>query len=334
MDDAKRVRFECKKCRYITNNNCEFNRHKLTRKHIGCVKRAELDDAKRVGFACEKCCYITNNNYNFNRHILSLKHISLSNGATKTKYECQKCQKVYKYKQGLNKHNKACGISGNKIFEHELVGHINSTISDNELIKIIIEQNQILQQQVQEQNKQMQEQNKQILELIPKVGNNNNNKTKFNINLYLNTECKDAINLSEFIKSLKITLSDLTCTQNNGLLASTQNVIVNGLKSLEQTKRPIHCTDDKRKIMYVKEDGKWDKDNDNEKIKDSIKITALKQANNISLWEHENPEYVDKKEDFENYVKLMIETCKEVNVGEMEPIVKSIGKETKIDINI
>lgn len=285
-------------------------------------------------YKCNKCSYSTILKSNYKKHLLTIKHQIYTNENNliskniNINYSCNICKKKYKTKSGMWKHTQTCTVNE---LNNTMQTVNKENLPDNELIKLMIEQNFSLQQQLlDQQNKHHEE----MLSIIPKVGNNNtNNNNVNNIMVFLNEECKDAINLSEFIKMLPITLNDLLCTQNKGLVTSTQNIIVDGLKLMELTKRPIHCTDEKRKTMYIKEDGKWDKDGNNNKLKESIHSLASQQSKNLSIWEEEYPDYKDKQDTYEHYIKLVSETCKNIKNDDArctDQILKSIGKETKL----
>ena len=318
----QKTRFSCENCRFYTNNKTDFNRHVLTRKH-----------EKNVKNVCEICGFLTNNKTDLERHKMTLKHkknVSKRKWKQQNAFLCEYCNKEYKTSCGLWKHNKNCNdITGGALQHHiqpnSATKETTLKMQENNIIKIIVEQNQLLQQQIKE--------------LLPKIGNNNNSNNKININniqIFLNEDCKDALNLTDFVNSLNITLEDLLFTKDKGLISSTQNVIVNGLKSIDRTKRPIHCIDEKRKIMYVKEDGKWDKDRENKRLKESIQTIAYQQSKKIPLWEEEHPQYKEKQNIYENYIKLVAETHKDINVDDskmMETIIKTISKETKWESN-
>ena len=350
--------YHCTKCDYYSVKLSNFNKHCQTKKHNGLPVDTKLlpessQNKYEYKFNCEKCYYYTDDFSNFKKHNNSIKHreLLLDYGvgeSSQKKYYCIKCNKKYKYKQGLYKHDKICigKICNNDETTTEMVQYIHKeTVNIEELTKMIMELHLQLKDKEIQNHKQLCELHQQLLEqkdkhhkeimkILPNIGNNNNNK--YNIQILLNEECKDALNLSEFVKSLPITIDDLIYTKNKGLIPSTQNVIVNGLKSIERTRRPIHCTDEKRKIMYIKEDGIWDKDNENKKLKETIQTIAFRQAKNISLWEKKYPTYMDKQDSYENYKKLIVATCKDVNVDDnkvMEPILKSIGKEAKWEDN-
>ena len=172
----------------------------------------------------------------------------------------------------------------------------------------------------------------QVSELIPKVGNNNNtinNNQKFNINIFLNEQCKDALNMNEFIKSIEISLEQLDYTKKNGLALGLSNAILENMNKLSLYERPMHCTDIKRETLYIKEEDKWTKDENKEKIKNAIKKASGKNYNALQNWKVKNPDFTDndlKQDDFTNMVSTIGNLSEEID----NRIIKSLCKETYI----
>jgi hypothetical protein len=234
-------------------------------------------------------------------------------------FYCMHCSKEYKTKSGLWKHERKCkGID--KVITP---GLITQLLQQNKEMQDLL----INQQQKHEQD--MKEKDKQIQEIIPKIGNTTN---KFNLNVFLTENCKDAINMQEFIDSLKISIADLNSTKDKGLLESVNNQIIRNLKELEINKRPIHCTDIKRDVMYIKDKDVWEKDTNNKILKSSIESLAEKQVSNFSLWEDSNPEYMETTNGQNAYLKLLSNITKDVHKEEKatNKIIKKIGKHVSI----
>jgi hypothetical protein len=187
------------------------------------------------------------------------------------------------------------------------------------------------------------EQNKIIMELAKNAGNNNtinntncNNKT-FNLQVFLNEKCKDALNISDFVNSLKLTLEDLENVGDKGFVDGITRILVNGLKKLDVYKRPIHCSDLKRETMYLKNENIWEKDNENkENMKKVIKQIANKNINKIYDWKDKYPDcrFSDSKKN-DQYSRIIIESMGASTIEEdqvlYEKIIKNIAKETTID---
>jgi hypothetical protein len=181
-------------------------------------------------------------------------------------------------------------------------------------------------------------QQEQINSIIPKIGNitNNNNTTNnFNLNVFLNEHCKDALNISDFIDSLKITLEDLLFSKTNGISRGITDVMIKGLKELDIYKRPIHCTDIKRDIMYIKDEDKWSKDENHDMMKNTIVKIADKERTALQQWAIDNPDWMDTERKQLEYLTMMRSICEPIeNYNNYErKIIKNLGKEIQIDKN-
>ena len=189
-------------------------------------------------------------------------------------------------------------------------------------------------EQLMEQNKTLQTQLIELSKERNMVINNNNttNNQQFNLQVFLNTECKDAIKLSDFVKSLNITLDDLEFTKNNGLIEGVSSIIVNNLKGMDVHKRPIHCTDAKRETMYVKTD-EWVKDDDGANIKKFIYLTSCYQIKRIQDWIHAHPGWETKEKLQTEYLALCKELYKNIENDDHahKKIIKGFIKEVQID---
>ena len=174
---------------------------------------------------------------------------------------------------------------------------------------------------------QMKTQNKIITDMIPKLGNNNNNR--FNINVFLNEQCRDAINMSDFLNSLQIKLTDLMYTKHNGLIEGISSVFVTALNKLETCQRPIHCTDVKRETLYIKDNNEWERENSKHKLHNAISKVAQKQRQTITEWEKANKNWQTNPESSQEYINLVREVTKDV-VPDENKIIKNIIKETTI----
>lgn len=260
-----------------------------------------------VNYFCEHCDYNTSDKKDFNKHNSTQKHIKrinddklMTNNDKKSeeirKYVCS-CGKHYKYRQGLFNHQKKyhSNISNDII---EIKDDNNEHKIDYE--KIISE----LINTVQEQNKLIKDQHNTMKDLIPKVGNNNVNNNG-NINIVkidnitlLNDKCKDALSMNDFINSIDINVKDLLYTSKKGLPSGISHILVEHLNNLPLVKRPIWCSDKKRKRLFIKEE-EWYEDMNQEKTKEAIKNLSVKQTKNINKYTKENPDWMenDKKKD-------------------------------------
>ena len=262
-------------------------------------------------YLCEKCNYTTKNKKDFKRHLTSKKHNKGYHGnkkksiskTTKVKakksttgnFECLECGKIYKYASGLYRHKKICKPINSQI-EYEIDPEKESLKKEVEdlkqMMKLFMGNTIKKQNQVLEHQKKQEEYAKYLKEVVPTLGNTTNNNT-MNINIYLNEHCKNAMNLTDFVENVKVSLEDLLYTKNHGYVKGISNIFVKQLKDMEPTQRPIHCSDKKRLQFYVKDDNKWEKDNSNEKIDKSIDKITKKQILAIKLWEKEHPNYLE-----------------------------------------
>jgi hypothetical protein len=254
-------------------------------------------------FLCEKCNFKCSKKQDFNRHILTRKHKMITNDYNKTPknskpYNCE-CGKMYSHRQGLYAHKKKCTL----VIENNCDEKINHEIDNNKLIIEdnnidykhmfiqLMKQNQELQQTVVEQQKQYTE---TINEMIPKIGNNNttNNNNQFNLQFFLNEQCKDALNITDFMRSIELNMNDLVQTGKLGYVEGMSRIFVKALKDMDVTERPIHCTDIKRETVYIKDEDKWEKDDDEKsKMRKTIRNIENKNLKMLPKWQEENPEH-------------------------------------------
>jgi len=152
------------------------------------------------------------------------------------------------------------------------------------------------------------------------------------LNVFLNETCKDALNIKDFMNSLHITIDDLEMTKEKGLIESVNNQIIKSLRNMEIEKRPIHCSDQKRKIMHIKDNDQWQRDSNCEKLKTTIDNLAAKQLSNFSVWEKEHPEYMTSENGQEDYMQLVSNITKDVSSDDKgtQKIISSIAKEVYI----
>lgn len=258
---------------------------------------------KKVEYKCEKCNYITRNKKDYNRHLKTKKHLE-NRGKSLVKQKnvefiCKFCKKKYKTHGGLWKHKQKCITATKKNLDNmevlEVIGSQNLAKNSNEdsamsnAILKLVESNQKLVEQNTEMMKCMKEQSKLTQELIPKVGNTTNN---ISINFFLNEQCKNAMNLTDFINKLQVSLEDLQYSKNNGFIEGVTNIFTKQLQDLKPTERPIHCSDKKRLQFYVKDNDTWQKDENNKKIDETIYNIKMAQTKKLTEWEKLHPNYM------------------------------------------
>jgi hypothetical protein len=245
------------------------------------------------------------------------------------------CGNVYKHQSGLSRHKKKCDST------HE---NITMTVEEDEpennqystdLILELLKQNQEFKELIIEQNKQMLEMSKER-SITNNITQNNTNNNKFNLNVFLNETCKDALNLSDFLESLILTLTDFENFGPLGYCGGISNILVNGLNKLDISKRPIHCSDLKREVIHIKNNDTWHKDDDKQQMIKAIKAIEHKNIKQMSLWGKANPEYKDptsKKSDL--YTKLidqsLCDTDKEKALKNYNKIIRTVAKEILVD---
>jgi len=302
-----------------------------------------LDTSKNAiscKYFCDECCFKCNNKYNYRQHLLTLKHTErlqlIPNDTKKMQKHAEKlyqclCGKKYKYSQGLSKHKLSCFKNESDIEPTQVIISDPSSTRIEKLTNLVfdvVKQNQELQKQVLELSKEK--------SIISNSNNTTNNNNKFNLNFFLNEQCKDAMNIMDFVKSLTLQLSDLERVGQLGYAEGISKVFVNGLKDLDVFKRPIHCSDLKREILYVKDKGTWEKENEeNTTIKFAIKHIAHKNVQKISEWKYENPQHNDPESIVnEEYMKIVNHSMGGFTEQEDETnynkIIKNVAKEVVI----
>jgi hypothetical protein len=276
-------------------------------------------------FECIICDFNTCKKCDFNRHLKTLKHknneILINNNPERTNklFACE-CGKVYKHNQSLYNHKKRCMVKTIELKEEEPATSVivNNNIDQTMILRLISENNDIKnlllmqQQQLLEQQKQLGEQQRQLVEIVPKICNVTNNtahiKQNFNINVFLNEQCKNAINMNDFIKQIKLTLDDLDLTKNKGLEIGLSNAIIQSINKMSLFERPLHCTDTKRETLYIKDNDSWEKDSSKTKIKGALHNLNKAHFKLIQDWIAQNPDFKenDAKQD---YFAYLLKTC-------------------------
>ena len=297
-------------------------------------------------YFCNLCDYKCNKPSEFNKHLSTDKHKKRENASkmlvdasqiiSKNIFTC-KCGKIYNHDSSYYRHKKKCNIEieiSNKII-------CPNENYDNDIIKFLMKENNDFKMLLIEQNKQ-------ILDLANKsncntfntntnnIHTNSHNKT-FNLNMFLNETCKNAMNISDFVNSIQLQLSDLEDVGELGYVNGISNIIIKNLKELDVTQRPIHCTDSKREILYVKDKDKWEKENDNrDKIVGFVKNVANKNIKMLNEFKNKYPDCVKRESRYsDHYNKLVIEAMGGSDNNSYDEkhdkIIKKISKEVTID---
>ena len=317
LDSLNNFSFYCKSCNYTTSRKGQWDRHSLTAKHTRMTLELQNNDISLLQDD-------------------ALDDIKDDSNPKKHHYKCD-CGNIYKYRQGLWKHKKTCEV--------KKVSESSNSSSDNdekektelmvltELVKDVIKHNQDLTNKIIDICKVGQNQN-----TISHSNVHSNNKT-FNLQLFLNETCKDAMNISEFVESIKFQLKDLEHIGEVGFVDGISDVVLDNLTELDTAQRPIHCSDNKREILYIKENNEWIKDDaPNTKMTKVIKQIAHKNMKIIPEWIKNNPDcqdYNSKKND--KYLKIVsnsmsggTELEQKTNISK---IISKVAKEVTIDKN-
>ena len=219
-------------------------------------------------YKCDCCVFYTTNKTDYIRHMSTKKHIINACQQHVNQYMCSNCDKSFKDRSGLWRHRKKC-------MEYD----DSNTDTNKELMMMLIKDNAELKNMLIN-----------VLEQ-PNVTNINCNNKTFNLNVYLNETCKDAINLSDFVSSINMTLDDLELTGKKGYVEGISSIFIRNLNTLEHHLRPIHCSDYKREVIYIKDNNKWEKDGDDKpKLTNAIKAVAYKNIKQIADWKNKYPD--------------------------------------------
>jgi len=242
-----------------------------------------------------------------------------------THYSCERCGRSYKARNSLWYHKQTCKtISG-----PDSISNVNESPSfDSHSILELIRQNQEFKNLLLEQNEKMMD--------IYKEGKVINQNNKFNLNFFLNTTCKDAINMSDFIQNMEIQMSELENIGHRGYVAGMTDLILNKLKGLDVLKRPMHCTDLKRETVYIKDKDQWDKDNpDKSQLRRAISLVAKKNYGKTLEWREHNPECLEigsEKYDFcFSMMRNVLGDFEEEQIKLDNKVIKNLAKEVVLD---
>jgi hypothetical protein len=347
--------FICEPCSFECSNKKDYTRHLSTTKHKRLIMANKWlmektphdttshydslhDDAlplvsqtswgKKTPHdnSCQIFCLNNEPTPNTSNTIISKK--------TPEHFECHSCGKVYSHLSSLYKHKKVCldnvGVTNANIDDSIVTLSKDKECEFKELVLLLLKENKEIQ--------------KTFVELIPHIkGNvtsNSHNTTthnnQFNINMFLNEHCKNAMNLTDFINSLPITNETYDNTIENGLTKTITTMVLNGLNDLDLLQRPIHCTDPSRKVMYVKDNDIWEKDNELKLLLHGIKVISLKQRTSLNKWQDANHGW-DKDENLQTRMtKLVFNSMTSIEEDEKETnkIIRAIGRTTYLSNDI
>jgi hypothetical protein len=287
-------------------------------------------------YICEHCHVNTNNKKDYNKHLATRKHINVykclqdGGGTLIQKFVCD-CGKEYKYRQSLCVHRKSCKFNKPSsdiinIPKPEKVEKTETEIKTlTDLVLELVKSNQDLQ--------------KQMLDVCKNsnsiINNNNSHNKTFNMNLFLNEKCKDAMNIMDFVNSMTLEFSDLEEVGKVGYVEGISNIIIRKLNAMDIYKRPIHCSDAKREIMFVKDENIWEKENSTyDKLRKAIKHVTYKNSSMLEPWSKEHPQCMNTSHHLNDVYVQMIGQCmggKESFVESENKIMKKIAKAVLIN---
>ena len=306
-------------------------------------------------FFCKKCDFKCSKKSNWNAHLNTLKHerkqmetIFMPKNAKKCHtYTCSHCDKEFKSSSGLWKHKKKCYIDLEKKTENIIVTEstlIDKTDMTQKLVELIMSKNQeFMTELVSNLTHSNKDVVNKMMEIMPSMGNNSHNtntitnnttnNNQFNIQMFLNDRCKNAMNLTDFIDTLPITAETYDSTIDNGLTKTITNMITNGLSQLDVLERPIHCTDASRKTLYVKEDNVWEKDHELVRILLGIRQIASKQRILINKWKDAHDDWNSNDRMQSRFTSLICNSITDIENEEKETnkIIRSISKSVYLD---
>ena len=308
----------------------------------------DLGPKKPILFECKFCDFRCSYKRDFERHINTKKHKNNEKATIDNEFylkkpdlrsfTCEFCKKEYGDRAGIWRHKKKC----NAAILNDKNTILENLTTDKDLIMMLIKDNNELRKMMMEQQSLMLENNNKVLELCKNGTHNttnthtNSHNKAFNLNFFLNETCKNAMNIMDFAESIQLQISDLEAVGEVGYVEGISNIIVKNLKALDVTERPIHCADKKREVIYIKDEDKWEKeDDDKKKLRKVINKVACKNQRLLSKFKELHPgcnfsesKYADQ------YSKIVIEAMGGAgnnDVEKTEKIIRNIAKEVVID---
>lgn len=276
-NEKKTSTYVCRECDFVCSYYCDWARHLSTRKHIRNHKINEMEIKKNEE---------NEKNEKNEKKKKQEKNICI--------FSCETCFKLYYSLGGLWKHKRKCTANKN----NQIVSNDPETLSDKELILMLMKDNKELRETIIEQSKESSEYKNMMMEVIKNGTNNvthtNSHNKTFNLNVFLNEQCKDAVNMSDFLSSIRVELTDLENVGRTNYVEGISNLLLKNLRTLNTYMRPIHCSDFKRETLYIKDNNKWEKETDDRnKIKNIIKIVANENIKKIGDWAKKYPDCKD-----------------------------------------
>jgi hypothetical protein len=287
---------------------------------------------------CITCNFKCSKNIDWERHINTLKHKNrtilnnieqqITPENTENMFVCKKCNKNYKARNSLWYHEKKCKNDSEDNKKSQELPETEK--SDKELIILLLKQNNELQNKVLEICK-----NSSINNSNNNITHTNSHNKAFNLNFFLNETCKDAMNITDFVESIKLQLSDLERVGEVGYVEGISNIIVKNLKDLDVTQRPVHCTDKKRETMYIKDEDTWEKDDEQKKMHKMVRKVADKNARMLPKFKEAHPDCTKSTSRYsDQYSKIIMEAMGgkgDNDFEKEEKIIKRVSKEVMVE---
>ena len=332
--------FICKFCDYKTCRKSQYDRHLLTAKHKMLTQKVPKVPHETVTNYTQD---ISSHKNKYIPLLLDDKPKMLTNVdkmltefSSVPKINICDCGKTFKHRQSLHVHKKKCDVENNSFVEEKQTN--NST--DKDLIIMLIKQNTELIKETSNCKNMMMNQSNVIMKILEKGNSNitthtNSHNKAFNLNLFLNETCKDAMNIMDFVDSIKLQLTDLEKVGDVGYVEGISNIIVKNLQDLDVNKRPVHCTDKKRETMYIKHDNKWEKDEERLKLHKVVRKVACKNQNLIPTFKEKHPDCGKYNSKFsDQYNKIVVESMGGTGDNDYEKeekIIQNISKQVFIE---
>ena len=305
-----------------------------------------------TNYCCILCDYNTSRVSQYERHLTTAKHVNRQkttffnslelkvpdqlSGHSCNKYVCNNCAREYKDRSGLWKHNKTCIVVTDIDKNEEIV--VDESQKKDKVIELLIKENTDFKNIILEFMKNSSDMQKQLIDVCKNsnstiISHNNSHNKTFNLQLFLNETCKNAMNLSDFVKSVNVQISDLEKMGELGYVEGISDIIIKNLKDLEIDKRPLHCTDAKREIMYVKDENKWEREEkEKKKLRSAINQVATKNMKLLLDYKDKHPDCVDPDSDESvKFNQMLIEVLGGSENDNEEKVLKKLSKEVVLD---
>lgn len=327
--------YVCDLCNYETDRRSSYEKHVMTAKH--CKRKHQFDcDTSLVCSGCykryktrsglwkhERQCFASLEQIKARRHLE--KEQTDSDSSNQNSDSQNQLVKHDEQTQVINECKVSSGVSQDVLMT--MMKYFQESERKHDEHRIMMER------QLEKEREQCKQLMSTVQNMIPKIGNYNN--SHININVFLQERCKDALNLKDFVDSLRVELNDISKFQDRAMIDAVGNVFVNGLRRLDLYKRPIHCTDLSRETLYVKENGAWEHEVDSRgRIRGAITAVAAKQSKALQQWEEKHPNWQNSEALTAEYLRLVKATTQPIEEGSHDEnkIIHSIARETVVNL--